>query len=92
MAFRYFNDIKYPVPGVDTALEILRPGCKWSLHNTHFDGWLDDTGEGREPPTWEEIQEEIKIETDINLAELNISRPAIVIKDPRVALLAFSNP
>ena len=38
------------------------------------------------------IKEEIKIETDINLAELNISRPAIVIKDPRVALLAFSNP
>ena len=37
-------------------------------------------------------KEEIKIETDINLAELNISRPAIVIKDPRVALLAFSNP
>ena len=35
---------------------------------------------------------ESKIETDINLAELNISRPAIVVKDPRVALLAFSNP
>ena len=65
MTFRYFHDIKYPVPGVDTALEILRPGCKWSLHNTHFDGWLDDTGEGREPPTWEEIQEEIKREYEI---------------------------
>ena len=38
------------------------------------------------------IKEEIKIEIDINLAELNISMPAIVIKEPRVALLAFSNP
>jgi hypothetical protein len=34
-----------------------------TLSNTTFVGWEDD--EGREPPTWEEIQEEIKREVDI---------------------------
>ena len=31
MAFRKFNGTEYPVPGVDTAIEVLRPGCKYDL-------------------------------------------------------------
>lgn len=65
MPFKTFNDIKYPIPGMDTAMEVLRPGCKWSVQNNNFDGWLDETGENREPPTWEEIQAEVKREYEI---------------------------
>ena len=36
--------------------------------------------------------EEINIEIDMYLAELKISNPAIVMSEPNVALLAFSNP
>ena len=31
MAYRTFNGIKYPVPGVDTALDILNPGQDTAL-------------------------------------------------------------
>lgn len=64
MPFRFFHDIKYPIPGVDTALQILRPGCRWSLSNNKFDGWEDDI-DNREPPTWDEINEEIAREQEI---------------------------
>jgi hypothetical protein len=57
MAYRKFNGIEYPVPGVDTAINILRPGARWDLENTTFLAWEDD--EGREPPTWEEIGQEV---------------------------------
>ena len=63
MAYRKFKGKQYPVPGVDTAINTLVPGARWDLSNTTFVGWEDD--EGREPPTWEEIQEEIKREVDI---------------------------
>lgn len=63
MVYRKFKGIEYPVPGVDTAIQTLRPGARWDLSNTTFVGWEDD--EGREPPTWEEINEEIKKETEI---------------------------
>lgn len=64
MGFRKFKDAEYPIPGVDTAINVLRPGVRrWDLSNTTFVGWEDD--EGREPPTWEEIQEEIIREVKI---------------------------
>ena len=63
MAFRNLNDIKYPVPGFDTAIQILRPGACWDIENDVFLAWEDP--EGREPPTLDEIKEEIKREVDI---------------------------
>ena len=36
MAFRKFRDIEYPVPGTDTAIEVLRPGARYQLVGTHF--------------------------------------------------------
>jgi len=63
MAYRKFKGIQYPVPGVDTAINNLRPGARWDLSNTTFVGWEDE--EGREPPTWDEIQAEIVREVKI---------------------------
>ena len=63
MAHRKFKGIEYPIPGVDTAIRVLRPGARWDLSNTAFVGWEDD--QGREPPTWEEIQEEVKRQAEI---------------------------
>lgn len=82
MGFRNFKGIKYPVPGVDTAISILRPGARWDLLNTTFLEWEDD--EGREPPTWEEIQEEIVREVKIYnyyLYERNREKEYPSIKD-----------
>ena len=31
MAFRKFKDIEYPVPGVDTAIQVLRPGAQYDM-------------------------------------------------------------
>ena len=28
MSFRKFKGIEYPVPGIDTAIQVLRPWCK----------------------------------------------------------------
>ena len=67
MGFRKFNghltEIENPVPGVDTAINVLRPGARWELYNKEFVGWEHD--EGLEPPTWDEIQEEVKREVEI---------------------------
>ena len=63
MAYRKFKGKQYPVPGVDTAINTLRPGSRWDLSNTTFTRFEDD--QGSEPPTWEEVQEEIKREVDI---------------------------
>jgi hypothetical protein len=63
MAFRFFKGIAYPVPGVDTAIQVLRPGARWDIENTTFIGWEDD--EGREPPTWQEIEDEMIREVQI---------------------------
>ena len=63
MATRTFHDIEYPVPGVDTAIKTLRPHARYALANTTFTAWEDDTGS--EPPTWEEIKEEIEKEIEI---------------------------
>lgn len=63
MPHRKFKDIEYPVPGVDTALEILCPGAKYDIHGTEIVEWEDD--EGRKSPTWAEIESEILREVDI---------------------------
>ena len=63
MAFRFFKGIAYPVPGVDTAIQVLRPGARWEIENTTFIRWEDD--EGREPPTWQEIEDEMIREVQI---------------------------
>ena len=60
MSFRKFKDIEYPVPGVDTAIQVLRPGCKYDMVGAggiKFNEWVDE--EGREPPTSQEIGLEI---------------------------------
>ena len=66
MSFRNFKNIEYPVPGVDTAIAVLRPGARYDLScqgGIHFNEWQDD--EGREPPTSEEIGAEILREKKI---------------------------
>ena len=54
---------EYPIPGVDTAIKELRPGCSFQLMNNTFVEWSDP--EGREPPTGEEITAEVKREEEI---------------------------
>ena len=55
MAFRKFKDIEYPVPGVDTAIQVLRPGAQYDMISRGgiiWNEWIDK--EGREPPTNQE--------------------------------------
>ena len=63
MAFKKFGDVEYPIPGINTAMEVLRPGARWSATDSSLDGYEDD--EGREPPTWQEIEQEILKEVNI---------------------------
>ena len=63
MATRKFNDIEYPVPGVDTAIKILRPHARYALANMTFTAWEDDTG--TTPPTKDEILKEVEREVEI---------------------------
>jgi len=63
MPHKKFNDIEYPIPGVDTAFEVIRPGARYEMKDMEVVGWEDD--EGREAPTWEEIEVEILREVDI---------------------------
>ena len=60
MGFKKFGDIEYPIPGVDTAMQVLRPNSRWSTTDTTLEEYEDD--EGGQPPTWKEIEEEIKRE------------------------------
>ena len=60
MTFRKFNNIEYPVPGVDTALDVLRPRAKYDISfrsGIHITEWEDE--ENRLPPTSKEIGQEI---------------------------------
>ena len=65
MAFKKFNNIEYPVPGLDTAIQCLRPGCKYDLSSEngsyHFLEWQHDS----KPPTKEEIQAELLREVGV---------------------------
>ena len=49
MAVRKHNGKEYPVPGIDTAIKIIRPTAKWSITDDEFDGWEDEAG--TDPPT-----------------------------------------
>ena len=55
--------IEYPIPGVDTAINILYPNVRWQFTGNKFTVW--DDPEGREPPTGDEIIAEIKREEEI---------------------------
>lgn len=41
----------YRMVGIDTAMELLRPGAKWEISNTMFTRWEDP----RPCPTIEEV-------------------------------------
>ncbi len=41
----------YRMYGIDTAMELLRPGAKWEITNNTFTRWEDE----RPCPTWEEV-------------------------------------
>lgn len=47
------NDKIYRLYGVNTAIQLLRPGSKWSIRNKTFVEWNDP----RPCPTWKEIDE-----------------------------------
>lgn len=49
------NDIR--IPGVDSAIKYLRPNAKFSLMNNTICDW--DCIDGTEPPSWEEIEQQI---------------------------------
>tara|TARA_B100000029_G_C16843892_1_gene692838 strand:+ start:50 stop:418 length:369 start_codon:yes stop_codon:yes gene_type:complete len=63
MAVRKHNGKEYPVPGIDTAIKIIRPTAKWSITGDEFDGWEDEAG--TDPPTWDEINAEMAREVEI---------------------------
>ena len=54
--------------GVDVAIKKLRPGAEFALYNTTFTMW--DCPNGSEPPTWDEINEQIQ--TDIKALNTNV--------------------
>ena len=41
----------YRLYGINTAMEMLRPGAKWEISNRHITRWEDP----RPCPTWDEI-------------------------------------
>lgn len=43
----------YRLTGIDSAVEMLRPGAKWEISNSHFSKWDDD----RPQPSMEEVKE-----------------------------------
>jgi len=45
------------LPGVDTAIKYLRPDAKFDLYNRTFTRY--ECPNGSEPPTWEEVEEQI---------------------------------
>ena len=44
--------------GVDVAIKKLRPYANFQLEGTRFTNWDDPTG--TEPPTWEEVMEQLQ--------------------------------
>ena len=64
MTYRIFGGIKYPVPGMNTVVEILAPSTeKFSLRNGIFDEWENDYG--MDPPTMEQMDEELDRQKEI---------------------------
>lgn len=46
----------YTLYGINTAINLLRPGAKWEIRNTTFTKWEDP----RPCPTWEQIENTLK--------------------------------
>jgi hypothetical protein len=46
----------YQMYGINTALQLLRPGARWEITNDHFSVWEDP----RPCPTMEEVWETMK--------------------------------
>ena len=44
--------------GIDLAIKKLRPNAKFVLYGPNFHEWYDP--DGLEPPSWEEINEQIE--------------------------------
>ena len=51
--------------GVDIAIKQLRPNAKFGLTNKHFISW--DCPDNSEPPTWDEIKEQIELDKKASL-------------------------
>jgi len=47
----------YRLTGIDSAVEMLRPGAKWEITNNYFSKWDDD----RPQPSMEEVQKVQKL-------------------------------
>lgn len=47
------KDKIYRLTGIDSAMEMLRPGAKWEISNSTFTRWEDD----RPCPSMEEVRE-----------------------------------
>lgn len=58
-----FSVIKYPLPSFETAMETLRPGATFDMYNDRIINWNDPSGQ--EPPSFEEIEAEIKREQEL---------------------------
>lgn len=51
------------IPGVDSAIDFLRPGATYTLRNNTIFDWVCPNGTN--PPTWEEIEEQIQKDIDV---------------------------
>ena len=51
------------LPGVDTAIKYLRPDAKFDLYNRTFTRY--ECPNGSEPPTWEEVEEQINKDIEV---------------------------
>jgi hypothetical protein len=47
------KDKIYRLTGIDSAMELLRPGAKWEISNSTFTRWEDD----RPCPSMEEVKD-----------------------------------
>ena len=47
------KDKIYRLTGIDSAMELLRPGAKWEISNSTFTRWEDD----RPCPSMEEVRD-----------------------------------
>ena len=53
MAFRYFKGMKIPIPGVDTAVKVLRPNARYdcTVQSGVYDWAAWECDDGTSPPT-----------------------------------------
>ena len=47
----------YRLTGIDSAVEMLRPGAKWEITNNYFSKWDDDSPQ----PSMEEVKKVQKL-------------------------------